>query len=74
MASNGAEVGGKVPLTVPPGRRDSDIERRFQKERMKVPMVPDDWEAESFTKGLNPDSSVVSLKLKESLTKFEAIT
>lgn len=48
-----------------------DFVARFQKERMSLPMVPDDWPAEAFTKGLNHSSLVESLKLNESLTEFE---
>ncbi|XP_070054935.1 uncharacterized protein [Nicotiana tomentosiformis] len=43
---------------------------RFQKERMLLPVVPDEWAAEAFTKGLNPRSSDASQKLKESLLEF----
>ncbi|XP_070032417.1 uncharacterized protein [Nicotiana tomentosiformis] len=47
---------------------------RFQKERMLLPAVPDQWAAEAFTKGLNPRSSDASQKLKESLLEFQATT
>ncbi|MCD7455673.1 hypothetical protein HAX54_029126, partial [Datura stramonium] len=47
---------------------------RFQKERLKLPTVPDDWAVEAFTNGLNLDSSVSSLRRKESLTVFKATT
>lgn len=47
---------------------------RFQKEMMQLLMVPDDWIAEAFTKGLNPENSIASFKPKESLTEFEATT
>ncbi|XP_070040332.1 uncharacterized protein [Nicotiana tomentosiformis] len=47
---------------------------RFQKERMLLPVVPDEWAAEAFTKGLNPRSSNASRKLKESLLEFQATT
>ncbi|XP_016481355.2 uncharacterized protein LOC107802383 [Nicotiana tabacum] len=46
----------------------------FQKERMFLPAIPDKWAAEAFTKGLNMRSSDDSLKLKESLRKFQAKT
>ncbi|XP_009796719.1 uncharacterized protein [Nicotiana sylvestris] len=46
----------------------------FQKERMLLPAVPDEWAAEAFTKGLNPRSSNNSPKLKESLLEFQATT
>nr|XP_016473101.1 PREDICTED: uncharacterized protein LOC107795049 [Nicotiana tabacum] len=45
---------------------------RFQKERMLLPVVPYEWVAEAFTKGLNPRSSDAFRKLKESLLKFQA--
>ncbi|XP_070032591.1 uncharacterized protein [Nicotiana tomentosiformis] len=47
---------------------------RFQKERMLLPVVPDKWAAEAFTKGLNPRSSDASRKMKESLLEFQATT
>ncbi|XP_070036118.1 uncharacterized protein [Nicotiana tomentosiformis] len=47
---------------------------RFQKERMLLPAIPDEWAAETFTKGLNPRSSDASQKLKESLLEFQATT
>ncbi|XP_075077135.1 uncharacterized protein LOC142163882 [Nicotiana tabacum] len=47
---------------------------RFQKERMFLPAVTDEWAAEALTKGLNPRSSVTSRKLKESLLEFQATT
>ncbi|XP_070036715.1 uncharacterized protein [Nicotiana tomentosiformis] len=47
---------------------------RFQKERMLVLVIPDEWAAEAFTKGLNPRSSDASRKLKESLFEFQATT
>ena len=43
----------------------------FQKERMLLPVVPNEWAAEAFTKGLNPRSSNASQKLKESLLEFQ---
>ncbi|XP_070035240.1 uncharacterized protein [Nicotiana tomentosiformis] len=47
---------------------------RFQKERVLLPVGPDEWAAEAFTKGLNPRSSNASWKLKESPLEFQAIT
>lgn len=47
---------------------------RFQKERILLPVVPDKWAAEVFTKSLNPRSSDASRKLKESLLEFQATT
>ncbi|XP_070050113.1 uncharacterized protein [Nicotiana tomentosiformis] len=47
---------------------------KFQKERMLLPAVPDEWAAEAFIKGLNSRSSDASRKLKESLLEFQAIT
>ncbi|XP_070041560.1 uncharacterized protein [Nicotiana tomentosiformis] len=46
----------------------------FQKERMLLPVVPDEWAAEAFTKVLNHRSSDASRKLKESLLEFQATT
>nr|XP_016437858.1 PREDICTED: uncharacterized protein LOC107763869 [Nicotiana tabacum] len=43
-----------------------EIVTRFQKERMLLSAIPDEWAAEAFTKGLNPRSSDASQKLKES--------
>ncbi|XP_070032411.1 uncharacterized protein [Nicotiana tomentosiformis] len=47
---------------------------RFQKERILLPDVPDEWAAKVFTKGLNPRSSNASQKLKESLLESQATT
>ncbi|XP_070041509.1 uncharacterized protein [Nicotiana tomentosiformis] len=47
---------------------------RFQKERMLLPDVSNEWAAETFTKGLNPRSSDASLKLKKCLLEFQATT
>ncbi|XP_070034220.1 uncharacterized protein [Nicotiana tomentosiformis] len=47
---------------------------RFQKKRMLLPVVPDEWAAEAFTKGLNPRSLDASRKLKESLLEFQETT
>ncbi|XP_070032750.1 uncharacterized protein [Nicotiana tomentosiformis] len=47
---------------------------QFQKNKMFLPVVPDEWEAEAFTKGLNLRSSNASWKLKEILLEFQAIT
>ncbi|XP_019263869.1 PREDICTED: uncharacterized protein LOC109241569 [Nicotiana attenuata] len=44
---------------------------QFQKERMLLPVVPDEWADEAFTKGLNPRSLDASQKLKESLLEFQ---
>nr|XP_009787406.1 PREDICTED: uncharacterized protein LOC104235365 [Nicotiana sylvestris]XP_016486472.1 PREDICTED: uncharacterized protein LOC107806753 [Nicotiana tabacum] len=44
---------------------------RFQKKRMLLLVVPDEWTAEEFTKGLNLRSSDTSRKLKESLLEFQ---
>nr|XP_009596401.1 uncharacterized protein LOC104092494 [Nicotiana tomentosiformis] len=41
---------------------------------MLLPVVPDEWAAEAFTKGLSPRSSDAFRKLKESLLEFQAIT
>ncbi|XP_070048551.1 uncharacterized protein [Nicotiana tomentosiformis] len=47
---------------------------RFQKERMLLSAVPDEWAVEAFTKSLNPRSSDASRKLKESMLEFQATT
>ncbi|XP_070005552.1 uncharacterized protein [Nicotiana sylvestris] len=47
---------------------------RFQKERMLLQVVPNEWTAETLIKDLNPRSSNASLKLKESLVEFQATT
>ncbi|XP_060202184.1 uncharacterized protein LOC132630640 [Lycium barbarum] len=47
---------------------------RFQRERILLPPVLDEWAAQAFAKGLNPRSSNASLKLKENLLEFRAIT
>ncbi|XP_060195074.1 uncharacterized protein LOC132624288 [Lycium barbarum] len=47
---------------------------RFQNERMLLPAVPDEWAAQAFIQGLNPRSSNASLRLKENLMEFRAIT
>ncbi|XP_070048176.1 uncharacterized protein [Nicotiana tomentosiformis] len=47
---------------------------RFQKERMLLPGVQDEWAVEAFTKGLNSRSSDTFQKLKESLLDFQAMT
>ncbi|XP_075101934.1 uncharacterized protein LOC142177357 [Nicotiana tabacum] len=58
--------------------RESELLRefvtRFQKERMLLPTIPDEWAAEAFTKGLNPRSLNAFRKLKESLLEFQATT
>ncbi|XP_075086369.1 uncharacterized protein LOC142169067 [Nicotiana tabacum] len=41
---------------------------------MLLPAVPDEWEVEAFTKGLNLRSLDASRKLKESLIEFQATT
>ncbi|XP_059310228.1 uncharacterized protein LOC132061418 [Lycium ferocissimum] len=59
-------------------QRDDELLRefvtRFQRERMELPPVPEEWAAQAFTKGLNMLSSVASAKLKENLLEYEAIT
>ncbi|XP_070045676.1 uncharacterized protein [Nicotiana tomentosiformis] len=47
---------------------------RFQREKMLLPVVLDEWAAEAFTKGLNPMNSDASRKLKESLLEFKTTT
>ncbi|XP_059310001.1 uncharacterized protein LOC132061161 [Lycium ferocissimum] len=59
-------------------QRDNELLRefvnRFQRERMELPPVPEEWAAQAFTKGLNPRSSTASFKLKENLLEYEAVT
>nr|XP_009591158.1 uncharacterized protein LOC104088220 [Nicotiana tomentosiformis] len=47
---------------------------RFQRERMLLPRVPDNWAAKAFAGNLNEKSSEATRKLKESLRKFPATT
>ncbi|XP_070040127.1 uncharacterized protein [Nicotiana tomentosiformis] len=46
---------------------------QFQNERMLLLVVPGEWAAEAFTKGLNLMSQDASQKLKESLHEFQAM-
>ncbi|XP_070050845.1 uncharacterized protein [Nicotiana tomentosiformis] len=46
----------------------------FQKERILLPVVPNEWEEKVFIKGLNPLSFDASRKLKESLLEFQSAT
>ncbi|XP_059315842.1 uncharacterized protein LOC132066564 [Lycium ferocissimum] len=59
-------------------QRDDELLRefvnRFQRERMELPPVMEEWAAQAFTKGLNPRSSTASFKLKENLLEYEAVT
>ncbi|XP_059310615.1 receptor-like protein 50 [Lycium ferocissimum] len=59
-------------------QRDDELLRefvnRFQRERMELPPVPEEWAAQAFTKGLNPWSSTASFKVKENLLEYEAVT
>nr|XP_009796307.1 PREDICTED: uncharacterized protein LOC104242892 [Nicotiana sylvestris] len=41
---------------------------------MLLPSIPNEWEAEAFTKRLNPRSSVASRKLKKSFLEFQETT
>ncbi|XP_070036641.1 uncharacterized protein [Nicotiana tomentosiformis] len=47
---------------------------KFQKERMLLSSIPDEWAAEAFTKGLNPKSSDASQKLKETKKTKVSVT
>ncbi|XP_070045809.1 uncharacterized protein [Nicotiana tomentosiformis] len=47
---------------------------RFQRERMLLPRVPDNWAAMAFTSNLNEKSSEAMRGLKESLREFLAMT
>ncbi|XP_070023250.1 uncharacterized protein [Nicotiana sylvestris] len=57
---------------------DSELLRelmdRFQRERMTLPRVPDNWAAIAFTSNLNEKSSEATRRLKESLHELPAIT
>ncbi|XP_070004362.1 uncharacterized protein [Nicotiana sylvestris] len=57
---------------------DSKLHRefvdRFQRERMTLPRVPDNWAAIAFTGNLNEKSSEATRRLKESLREFPATT
>lgn len=57
---------------------DSELLRkfvdRFQRERMTLPRVPDNWAAIAFTSNLNEKSSEATRRLKESLREFRATT
>ncbi|XP_070029026.1 uncharacterized protein [Nicotiana sylvestris] len=59
-------------------QRDSELLRefvdRFQRERMTLPRVPDNWAAIAFTSNLNEKSSEATRRLKESLREFPATT
>nr|XP_016474439.1 PREDICTED: uncharacterized protein LOC107796208 [Nicotiana tabacum] len=45
---------------------------RFQRERMLLPRVPDNWAAMAFASNLNEKSSEATMRLKESLREFPA--
>ncbi|XP_070030618.1 uncharacterized protein [Nicotiana sylvestris] len=47
---------------------------RFQRERMMLPCVPDNWAAMAFASNLNEKSSEAMRRLKESLREFPATT
>ncbi|XP_070045812.1 uncharacterized protein [Nicotiana tomentosiformis] len=47
---------------------------RFQRERMLLPRVPDNWAAMALTSNLNEKSSEATRRLKESLREFPATT
>ncbi|XP_070004240.1 uncharacterized protein [Nicotiana sylvestris] len=47
---------------------------RFQRERMTLPRVPDNWAAMAFISNLNEKSSETTRLLKESLREFPATT
>nr|XP_016491019.1 PREDICTED: uncharacterized protein LOC107810721 [Nicotiana tabacum] len=47
---------------------------RFQRERMMLPRVPDNWAAMAFASNLNEKSLETTRRLKESLRKFPATT
>ncbi|XP_070011254.1 uncharacterized protein [Nicotiana sylvestris] len=47
---------------------------RFQRERMMLPRIPDNWAAMAFASNLNEKSSEATRRLKESLREFPATT
>nr|XP_016473821.1 PREDICTED: uncharacterized protein LOC107795659 [Nicotiana tabacum] len=47
---------------------------RFQRERILLPRVPDNWSAMAFASNLNEKSSEATRRLKESLQEFPAMT
>ncbi|XP_070050353.1 uncharacterized protein [Nicotiana tomentosiformis] len=47
---------------------------RFQRERMMLPRVPDNWAAMAFASNLNEKSSEATRRLKESLREFPSTT
>ncbi|XP_070021996.1 uncharacterized protein [Nicotiana sylvestris] len=51
-----------------------DFVDRFQRERMTLPCIPDNWAAIAFTSNLNEKSSEATRRLKESLREFPATT
>ncbi|XP_070021680.1 uncharacterized protein [Nicotiana sylvestris] len=57
---------------------DSELLRefvdRFQRERMMLPHVPDNWAAMAFASNLNKKSSEATRRLKECLREFPATT
>ncbi|XP_070028709.1 uncharacterized protein [Nicotiana sylvestris] len=57
---------------------DSELLRefvdRFQRERMMLPCVPDNWAAMAFASNLNEKSSESMRRLKECLREFPATT
>ncbi|XP_070029190.1 uncharacterized protein [Nicotiana sylvestris] len=59
-------------------QRENDILRefvsRFQKERMELPPVSDDWAVQAFTQGVNERSSVPSKQLKQNFIEYPAAT
>ncbi|XP_075106771.1 uncharacterized protein LOC142179794 [Nicotiana tabacum] len=59
-------------------QRDTELFREFvdifQRERMLLPRVPDNWAAMAFAKNLNEKSSESMKRLKERLREFPATT
>ncbi|XP_009799462.2 uncharacterized protein [Nicotiana sylvestris] len=57
---------------------DSELHRefvdRFQRERMTLPRVPNNWAAIAFISNLNEKSSEATRRLKESFREFPATT
>ncbi|XP_070003461.1 uncharacterized protein [Nicotiana sylvestris] len=47
---------------------------RFQSELMELRPVSDDWAVQTFTKGLNKQSSIASKQLKQNLVEYPTVT
>ncbi|XP_060190539.1 uncharacterized protein LOC132619743 [Lycium barbarum] len=76
MRARNLKTGKTDILSISQGESEliRDFVTLFQKERILLPAVPNEWVAEAFNKGLNPLSSDASRKLKENLLEFQATT